>query len=90
MCCHTQVTSMQKRGLSTQVGQPPQNNPGNLLLSHGRLPQYPRRRGPSLPCSEWERVLRPRHRYREIPDETAPGEVSRRVRFAIKNYCIEG
>ena len=36
-------------------------NPGGALLSHGRLPQYPRHWGPSLPCSEWERVLPPRH-----------------------------
>ena len=35
--------------------------PGNVLLSHGRLPQYPRRWGSSLPCSEWKRVLHPRY-----------------------------
>ena len=36
-------------------------NLGGALLSRGRLPQYPRHWGPSLPCSEWERVLPPRH-----------------------------
>ena len=35
--------------------------PGNVLLSHRRLLQYPRRWGSSLPCSEWGRVLHPRY-----------------------------
>ena len=42
-------------------GGPWKKNPGGALLSRGRLPQYPRHWGPSLPCSEWERVLPPRH-----------------------------
>ena len=52
----------------------PQNNPGNELLSRGRLPQYHRRRGPSLPCSVWLRVFLPRNSHRK--------------KF-YKKYCIE-
>ena len=48
--------------------------PGGALLSHGRTPQYPRRRGPSLPCSEWERVLPPLHGHREKPVPTVVGK----------------
>ena len=32
---------------------------GGVLLSHRRVLQDPRRWGPSLPCSEWERVFPP-------------------------------
>mgnify|MGYP007131777230 CR=1 FL=1 len=44
--------------------------PGGVLLSHRRVLQYPRRWGPSLPCSEWERVFPPLYGHRENP---APG-----------------
>ena len=44
----------------TRAG-PLEKMPGGVLLSRGRLPQYPRRWGSSLPCSGWERVLHPRY-----------------------------
>ena len=66
-----------------QKGRPDRTDPGGLkknlggaLLSHGRLPQYPRHWGPSLPCSEWERVLPPRHGHqgKSLEDESVePG-----------------
>ena len=43
------------------IGRPRKKNLGGALLSRGRLPQYPRHWGPSLPSSEWDRVLPPRH-----------------------------
>ena len=51
-----------------------EENLGGALLSHGRLPQYPRHWGPSLPCSEWERVLPPRHGHqgKDAEDEIGP------------------
>ena len=57
-----------KRPADLSVGGP--QKPGGVLLSHRRVLQYPRRWGPSLPCSEWERVLPPLYGHRENP---APG-----------------
>ena len=53
----------------------PEENLGGALLSRGRLPQYPRHWGPSLPCSEWERVLPPRHGHQGKETEDEEGTI---------------
>ena len=59
---------------------PPKIKPGGFLLSRRRILQYPRRWGPSLPCSEWERVLPPLHGRRENP---APGEPGKKPTHSL-------
>ena len=53
---------------------PPEIKPGGVLLSHRRILQYPRRWGPSLPCSEWERVFPPLSGRRKKASPGGPGK----------------
>lgn len=54
-----------KRGRGP-CGPRPLKKTGGALLSRGQIPQYPRRWGPSLPCSGWERVFPPLSGRRQI------------------------